>query len=230
MVPLTILFPGLEEHQSFFPSLLRFRFSPTNKTRNKCGENLFITVIRNYGIASHQQAIQLLLLHYQGLESAKVLDQSGAVIVLVYIVFLRLEQRDAGEELPKCWPVCCDFTSSKSDSDFTYGVMIEAYCKERKSGEALNLLDDMLENKFIPSSALCCKVIDVLREEEKVQDASGFVCCGETKVKNRGKKWSMLFQIRKRCRQGNHHITQIWNSRSTEDMADALPNQRQRKA
>ncbi|XWS32009.1 hypothetical protein CRYUN_Cryun23aG0124000 [Craigia yunnanensis] len=55
-------------------------------------------------------------------------------------------------------------------NEVTYGVMIEAFCKEKKSGEALNLFDDMLERKYIPSSSLCCKVTDVLCQEGKVDE------------------------------------------------------------
>lgn len=36
----------------------------------------------------------------------------------------------------------------------TYGVVIEAYCKGKKSGEVLNFLDDTLRKKYIPNSAL----------------------------------------------------------------------------
>ncbi|KAH7521265.1 hypothetical protein FEM48_Zijuj07G0014700 [Ziziphus jujuba var. spinosa] len=56
-------------------------------------------------------------------------------------------------------------------NDVTYGVMIEAYCKENKSGEALKLLYDMLEKKYIPTSTLSCKVIDALCKQGKVEDA-----------------------------------------------------------
>lgn len=59
-------------------------------------------------------------------------------------------------------------------NDVTYGVMIEAYCKQqlpRKSGEALSLLYDMLHKKYIPAPPLCCRVIDALCEEGKVDEA-----------------------------------------------------------
>ncbi|KAH7521256.1 hypothetical protein FEM48_Zijuj07G0013800 [Ziziphus jujuba var. spinosa] len=56
-------------------------------------------------------------------------------------------------------------------NDVTYVIMIEAYYKENKSGEALKLLDDTLEKKYIPTSALCCKVIDILCEQGKVEDS-----------------------------------------------------------
>ncbi|PRQ56713.1 putative pentatricopeptide [Rosa chinensis] len=51
-------------------------------------------------------------------------------------------------------------------NEVTYGVMIEAYCKEKKSA-----LCCKVEKRYIPSSALCCKVIDVLCCEGKVEDA-----------------------------------------------------------
>ncbi|CAN1157091.1 Pentatricopeptide repeat-containing protein At5g16420, mitochondrial [Linum perenne] len=58
-------------------------------------------------------------------------------------------------------------------NDVTYGVMIEAFCRDKRAGEAYNLFDDMLQKNYVPSSGLCCKVIDVLCEEGKVDDACG---------------------------------------------------------
>ncbi|KAK3011511.1 hypothetical protein RJ639_011119 [Escallonia herrerae] len=56
-------------------------------------------------------------------------------------------------------------------NEVTYGVMIEAFCRGKKSGEAVNLLGDMLTKKYIPTPVLCCKLIDLLCEEGKVEDA-----------------------------------------------------------
>lgn len=56
----------------------------------------------------------------------------------------------------------------------TYSVMILAYCKENKPGEALGLFEDMLRtgaNSDAPSPALTCKLIDVLCENGKVEEA-----------------------------------------------------------
>ncbi|KAJ6888057.1 hypothetical protein NC652_029160 [Populus alba x Populus x berolinensis] len=53
-------------------------------------------------------------------------------------------------------------------NEVTYGVMIEAYCKEKKSGEARNLIDDMLDKKFLPSSTLCCKELRMEGDVDKV--------------------------------------------------------------
>ncbi|KAM1018753.1 hypothetical protein ACFX2C_040342 [Malus domestica] len=55
-------------------------------------------------------------------------------------------------------------------NEVTYGVMVEAYCKDKKSCEAVILLSDMIAKWYIPSLALCCKVIDVLCREGKVDD------------------------------------------------------------
>ncbi|KAM1974736.1 hypothetical protein ACFX15_039594 [Malus domestica] len=42
-------------------------------------------------------------------------------------------------------------------NEVTYGVMVEAYCKDKKSCEAVILLSDMIAKGYIPSLALCCK-------------------------------------------------------------------------
>ncbi|CAN6566725.1 unnamed protein product [Malus baccata var. baccata] len=55
-------------------------------------------------------------------------------------------------------------------NEVTYGVMVEAYCKDKKSCEAVILLSDMIAKRYMPSLALCCKVIDVLCREGKVED------------------------------------------------------------
>ncbi|GAB2286720.1 hypothetical protein Dimus_021115, partial [Dionaea muscipula] len=39
-------------------------------------------------------------------------------------------------------------------NEVTYGVMIEAYCKEKRTREMLNSLGDMLEKKYVPKSAM----------------------------------------------------------------------------
>jgi pentatricopeptide repeat protein len=56
-------------------------------------------------------------------------------------------------------------------NEVTYGVMIQAYCKEKKSGEAVNLFEDMLEKDCDPGSVLCCMVVDLLCEEGNVERA-----------------------------------------------------------
>ncbi|XP_020963607.1 pentatricopeptide repeat-containing protein At5g16420, mitochondrial-like [Arachis ipaensis] len=56
-------------------------------------------------------------------------------------------------------------------NEVTYSVMIEAYCKGKKSGEAHNVLDDMLGKNHVPSSALCCRVVDMLCKEWNVENA-----------------------------------------------------------
>ena len=52
-------------------------------------------------------------------------------------------------------------------NEVTFGVMIESFYKEKESREALNLFDDILERKYIPSSSLYCKVIDVARRKQR---------------------------------------------------------------
>lgn len=59
-------------------------------------------------------------------------------------------------------------------NDITYSVMIESLCKQSnpmKSGQALNLLTEMLEADYIPVPPLCCKVIDALCGNQRVDDA-----------------------------------------------------------
>ncbi|WCJ22471.1 Pentatricopeptide repeat (PPR-like) superfamily protein [Euphorbia peplus] len=56
-------------------------------------------------------------------------------------------------------------------NEATLGVMIEAFCKENRAGEALNMVSDMIQKDYTPCPILCSKVIDVLCEAGKIEEA-----------------------------------------------------------
>ncbi|ERN06470.1 hypothetical protein AMTR_s00016p00260880 [Amborella trichopoda] len=56
-------------------------------------------------------------------------------------------------------------------NDVTYGVVIKSYHKEGRPSEALSLLNEKLEKKFMPCPTPCCKFFYLICKEGKVDEA-----------------------------------------------------------
>ncbi|KVH89020.1 hypothetical protein Ccrd_009011, partial [Cynara cardunculus var. scolymus] len=176
--------PGFEHNYQTYHSIihklararafqpLETLLSQLHKSGIKCGENLFIDVLRNYGLASRPKDSLRTFLRIKDFGvtvSVRSLNTLLNVLIqnrkyrLVHALFRN--SREKFNIIPNV------FTCNILLKAFCNNGDIEAFCKEKKTGEALNLLDDMLEKKYVPTSALCCRLIDVLCENGKVEDA-----------------------------------------------------------
>uniref|UniRef100_A0A6N2KAN6 Pentacotripeptide-repeat region of PRORP domain-containing protein n=1 Tax=Salix viminalis TaxID=40686 RepID=A0A6N2KAN6_SALVM len=132
----------------------------------KCGDDVFISVIRNYGLADGDDSQTCDYTTILGgfvsrgdLVNAEkvfseIFDKGWSPDAITYTVLMVGYCKQG--RLSDAIKVMDNMEyNGMEPNEITYGVMIDAYCKEKRSGEARNLIDDMLDKKFLPSSTLC---------------------------------------------------------------------------